>query len=367
MTDRDSILRAVRFHPAVWRSRFKGRWPFVVWLLAAGGAVFLYYHGGRFGGMSGTVEVVREEIAPLETARLQAVRVKPGQHVQAGAVLAVMDTTLVDMEMAVEKLQIDRQFADAVAGVERDLQDTRIRQAESEGELASLAIEVARLDELLANRLIDGEDVSRLRTRQEALKRSAGLYPEMIASLERDLAELRRFQSNVTARLGEDLPAVEAGVEASREKLGLLASRRDAFTLRAGQEGTISLIYHQPGNVIPAGEPILTLVADRARRVIGFLPESNVRDVQVGMRAFISQTSGRGPTVPARVVAMVPDIAPLPTRVNPFPAIELRGRRVILEPEAPIDLLPGEGIAIELERPWLAYILGRLRGAPEEE
>ena len=73
------IPEHARRHPRVWWSRFKIRWPLVCWLLAVAAVVYLYYHGGRFSGMSGTVQAVRDLAAPLETARLRDVRVIVGQ------------------------------------------------------------------------------------------------------------------------------------------------------------------------------------------------------------------------------------------------------------------------------------------------
>ena len=83
--------------------------------------------------MSGTVESLREQAAPLETARLKAVHVIVGQEVRAGQLLVEMDTSILDAELVMEKLQEDRRFASAMADVETALQDTLIRQAEAYG------------------------------------------------------------------------------------------------------------------------------------------------------------------------------------------------------------------------------------------
>ncbi len=342
----------------IWWTRWVNRWPFLVWVGAIAAAVFLYYSGGHFGGMSGVVQAFREEVAPLETARLLSLSVEVGQNVKAGDVLAQMDSSILDAEMAVEKLQAERTFAAAVAQAEADLQDARIRQAEARGELEVLRAEVARQDELLSSRLADAQVVARLRARQEALSQAAELYPSMIESREKHLALTRRQMQDAESGYG---PGGDHAVTDGQSELGLLHLRRSAYTLRAREEGTVSQIYSQPGDVVPGGTPVMTVVSMRVGQIIGFLPESNVRNISVGMTAYLARAAGRGPVVRARIVALTPEILGLPNRVNPFSNQGLRGVRVILLPEEAHDFLPGEGVSIELERPWLTILMHSLR------
>jgi multidrug resistance efflux pump len=367
MSERIHIPERIHRHPAVWWSRVKNYWPLAVWLLAIVAAIFLYFHGGQFGGMSGVVQVVREEVAPLETTRLKTINVTIGQRVRKGDVLAVMDATILDTEMAVEKLQIERQFALAVSRTESDLRDLRIRQAESEGELDVLNTEVARLDELLAQRLIDAQTVARLRARQQALARSRDFYPDMVKSLESGLIKMQTRQGEIVVQLGSDtngaagLPEdVRSELEAGKTRLGLLDFRREAYVLRAEADGVVSELFYAPGSVVQAGLPIMTLVVDSVQQVVGYLPEANARDISVGTIVYLKSTSGRGAVVQAKVTALLPDIATLPNRVSPFPTQVYRGRRVVLEPAEPNDFLPGESVSIELQTPWLSRLFAPL-------
>lgn len=367
--DKVHIPEHIRRHPAVWWSRLKLRWPFFVWVLAAVAAVFFYLHGGQFGGMSGAVDTVREEVAPLETARLKALRVVIGQRVKAGDVLAEMDTSVLDAEMAVEKLQVDRQFAQAVSRVEAALRDARIRQAETMGELEVLTSEIERMDQLLAKQLIDAQTVSRLRARKEALAQAAEFYPEMIRNLEEDLERAQKRMATVESEMGSEASAAagEPDVETSRQRLGLLDLRRASYALRAGSDGIVSRLYHGAGDVVQGGIPIMTLVQEGVQRVIGFLPEHSAQDVTVGMPVYMTRAVGGGPVFSGKVTALVPEIMALPTRASPVPAQTWRGRRVIIDPLGPNDLLPGEGVSIYFERPWLTMLLNRPRKAAAAE
>lgn len=354
-------------HPAVWVSRVKVRWPFFVWVLAIAAVLYLYYHGGRFSTMSGTVESLREQAAPLETARLKAVHVIVGQEVRAGELLAEMDTSILDAELVMQKLQEDRRFASAVTDMETTLQDTLIRQAEATGELGVLSSEIERLDELLAKRLVDAQTVSRLRARQQALAKALELYPGVIRNLESELDLAKRRRDTVKAWFGSEgemlstnvPPAFEQDPEL-KQQLGLLYLRRESYMLRAKSDGVVSRVLYKPGDVVPNGDPVVTIVVKGAQEVLGFLPESNIRNVQIGMTAYLSRTTGRGAVVPARVMALTPEIVGLPNRANPFPGMNFRGQQVILTPLVENDFIPGEGVTIDMDKPGLTITFDQL-------
>jgi HlyD family secretion protein len=304
------------------------------------------------------VQSFREEVAPLETARLLSLAVQVGQIVKAGDLLAQMDPSILDAELAVEKLQAQRRFAAGVAGAEADLQDAQIRQAETRGELEVLNAEVSRQNELLDRRLADAQDVARLRSRQGALSRAAELYPAMIESLEKQVALARQQMEDSEAGYG---PGGSNAAANGQGELGLVQLRRNSYTLRAREEGTVSQIYSQPGDVVQGGTPVMTVVSKRVGQITGFLPESNARHVAVGMTVYLAHAVESGSVIRGRIVALTPEILALPNRVNPSPNQGLRGRRVIILPEEGHDFLPGEGISIELERPWLTLMIRSLR------
>lgn len=353
--------RIVRRRVALW-SRMKARWAFYVWVLAIGAAVLMYSHGGEFGGMSGTVEALHEDLAPLETARLLSLDAEVGQPVRAGDVVARMDTSVLDAELAVERLQAERQFAAAVSRAETELQDARIRQASEAAEAEVLDAELKRLDALLERGLVDAQTVSEIRARRQALVRAQEMYPELVRGLEEEVERSRVRMGAVRDHMGSSGARAEGDPElaASRERLGLLNMRREAYTLRARCGGTVSAVYQQPGNVVLEGTPIVTIVAAGPRRVVGYLPESNAMAVREGQEAYVSRAAGGFGAVRAKVMAMMPEVAALPMRISPFPDRVYRGRRVMLELVEPNDFLPGESVSIRLSRPWLTRLVSLL-------
>ena len=352
-------------HPRVMWSRFKVRWPFVFWCLMVVTAIYLYYHGGRFSGMSGTVEAVREDAAPLETARLRTLHVIVGQEVHAGDVVAEMDTSILDAEMLMNKLQEERRFAAAVADINMRLQETRIRQAEAEGEINVLNDELTRMDDLLNKHLIDAQTVTRVRARHESLARALKLYPDLITGLEEELANARNRMQTVAYWFSEGSSnAVAGGWTADAEiqqQFSLMQMRQNSYTLRAKSDGVISRVNYKPGDIVDSGNAVVSLLVKNSEQVVGFLPESNARFVSIGMTSYLASATGKGPLIPARVAALTPEIQGLPNRANPYPGIAFRGRQVILTPMENHDLIPGESVSIHLDRPGLTLAFDQLK------
>jgi len=280
-------------HPPVFLSQLKIRTSFFVWLLAAIAGIFVYFHGGQFGGMTGSVVTTFDNAAPLEGGRVTAVFVQIGDGVTQGTPLAQMDASLLEAEKAVFEAE------------GRAL----------EGELSAVTVEVTRLEKMMAQQLADEQDILSLRVKQKTLQ-------AVVASSEID------------------------------HQIRLLDMRIQNCTLRAQAAGIVSRLYHSSGDVVQAGDPILSSVINQEPTVVGFLSEYNARDVSVGMDTYLTPVSGRGAVVRAKVVSLTPDVFALPGRANPLPSQSYRGRRVLLKPEDGCTLLPGEEVQIQFRRPW---------------
>ena len=275
-------------HPAVTWSRMKLKWPMLVWILAVITTAVMFKNNVSFRHLSGIVQVTSEEIASLETARIQKIHVVVGQAVTNGQILVEMDTSLLDAEMDVERIQMGRQFSLLIQRQEESLRVMRIELAQSKAELAVIADEVKRLEDLSERRLIDVQTVAGIKAREEGLKSVVKLYPEAIKDVEQKLEANRLQQEDLINKLSDDSVGDIEG-----ERLGLLKLRRDNHVLRASRDGHVSRLYKETSEVVAAGEVMLTVVTPKPAYVLGFLPESNIGDVLVGMAAEVSLHPGR--------------------------------------------------------------------------
>lgn len=326
-----------RLQPMVTWSRLKLKWPAVIWLMAVVTAGLMFIRSTNFQTLTGMVQVSSHEVAPVEAARIQSIAVQVGQVVTQGQVLVVMDTRLMDAEMEVERIQIQRQFARLIQNHKESLREMKMELAQSQAELSVIAKETARLQELLDRGLVDPQAAVSVKVREEALDSIVRLYPDAIEDVSSQLKETLRQKQELLERLGGG----------SGPETGFLQLRRKAYTLTASQDGIVSRILKGVGEVVEAGEAVLTVVSPKPARVLGFLPEANVSDVHVGMSAVVQEIPA-GQKYNAKVIALGPEVLPLPGRVSNIPGRTVRGLRVLFEPEEPFNLTPGVAVTIRI-------------------
>ncbi len=346
-------------NPRVWWSRVKYRWPFLIWLAAVVACVSLYMRSGHLVAINGVVEVTTEQLAPVETARLLAVRVVPGQQVKAGDILAEFDTSVIDAEIreieakaAIENLQIERVFSRAVSDAELRLRELRQQQAADQNRLDALREQFKGIDMAISSTMADARGVAAYRAEQVTLERNLQLQPEAIRSAEGDY-KLAQQQLEAARKAGAP--------EAVRDLIAALTQRKENYVVRARHSGAVSRVLHAPGDVVAAADPVLSIVAQGAPLVIGFVPEWMAHDIHVGMQAWVTRPLRSGDAIAGAVTVLGPEILALPGRVSPVRGQTVRGRRVEILLQGGADLLPGESVDIRVYRPWWMDRFQRLR------
>lgn len=365
-------------HPSIENRRrraphwLKHGWPYVVWAALCVTVYLLWAHGARFGGMKGVVATVAETVSPLETARLLEVYVVPGQLVKPGELIARLDTSLLDANLAFEEarmleaettitgyqqniLQLVRQFEAAVQEAETDLALEKFQKRRDEAELDELLKETKRLEDLLEKRLVDESALSALRPRMASLQVAAKTQSEVILQLEKRVQEAKAQREEATTwlRAGETGSIGEVIQQKKEARTGIFNAgkvqqelRKSLYTLRATREGVVSRIYAEPGNVIKAGDVLVRIVLSKPTQVEGFLPENFLAEIAIGQEFQVVRAVGRSPVFTARVASIAPEVMSLPGRISPINAQSLRGRRVLLDLDGETDLVPGETVKI---------------------
>jgi len=386
MVESDSTLKQAKLqrHPRlVWR-RFVRLWPLVVWVLILCLVVWLYAGSVHYGTITGVIETVAEEVAPIETSRLLSVDVALGQQVQAGDVIARMDTSLLDATLAVEEasaldvaqnivqyqesiLRMARQFEQAISDNQAEYLQERRQEAESAAELVELQKELKRREGLLARKLIREEDVNILRPQVAALETSAKAYPEIVEAYRQRVETARKEYVDMRTWLeleeGEDISAAIRRKRQASQVILETATRyrmiqREGYVLKASRDGEVSRVLCSPGEVIAAGDPVVRIVARQSEHVIGFLQESQLSNIQQGQKVQIWGTGfGSRSSTHAVVQSISPEVQALPGRLSPFGGTAVRGRRMMLSLVESHQFIPGQTVEILIERPtWLQWV-----------
>jgi len=203
-------------------------------------------------------------IASQETGVVRELLVREGDQVEAGARIFTLDP---------DRLSFSAESAGAQA------------------QAAFAAVRTAQAEAVLAQRnFARGAELS-----------ERGFYPR--ARLDAD----RAARDSANARLAQ--ARREAG--AASAATGLARERLSDTSGAAPVAGTIQQIYHRPGEVVAAGQPIAALLAPSNMKVRFFAPQAMLARLPVGTRVSIS-CDGCGDAVEARVsfVASEPQFTP---------------------------------------------------------
>ena len=379
-------------HFLIWR-RIARNWPFLLWLAVLVFIMAFYSRNQQFGQMAGTVEAIGEDVVPQETARLVSLNVVVGQSVAKGDVLAQMDTSLIDAEVAIADATLQdaretftrdqramvaaaQQSEAAAKAAESALKTEQMRQHSDAAQIIELRRELKRREDLLSKRLIDEMSVNELRPEIAALDQALTSYPKLIeiyqqawesAVKHRDAMKtfIRMDQAdNLSAAISNKTTSSLSIIEATRE---LAIRRKKNCTLRANRDGTVARIFIWPGNVVAVGIPIMNVVDAHPTTVVGFLPEVRPLTLKVGQKVLVwrqteSVLGAQRLVVQAIVDSVAPAVEALPVRINPMQVQiqggqPLRGRRLIFKIQGEHDFSPGETVEIrEIHEGWLAFL-----------
>ena len=342
-----------------------GGWSFLVWLAMIGVTYLCYINGGSFLPLNGQVQVVQENVATLETAKLTKIMVIAGQAVKCGDVIALLDSSLIDLRIdevrvklrrerqqeALDTLDRHRRFVTEVQELRKTISETEMQQQSAKSSQAVLADRYQALGGFLKKGLVSDTEYTKVGVELAALEPKISKYPELIEQYKQDLATVLRVQQATeaaAAALRTD-PAGEA-LEVSLEKdpqLKELLGIKDHHTIRAAADGVIWNINFQEGEVVTAGLPVAVIIKNVAPVVEAFIPETLTLRVTLGQEFRISTLTAPNQYYRATITAITPQIISQLDTANSMANHIIRGRSLLLTPSEKMPLLPGESVMIE--------------------
>ena len=341
--------------------------PALVWLGACFVVFWLFTSGGSYDQLNGLVDFKLESVASLDNGKVAHVYVKVDTRVKKGDPLVQMDTSLLDEEIealrqtiAIEQLERERRFTSMVQAIRADIQDTELLISQDKAELEVLESELKRLESLLAQQLIDRETVIRQKARVAVLSKNLTEYPKVLEGYRADLAKAETL-SNKAATVDSSTPQ-DGPPETTSERLDYLLKRKDQYTLRAANDGIIARLFHQQGEVVAGGDPIIKLIIEEfdetglpTKTVRGFLPEKFAHYAKAGEEASVYPIIAPEAVVTMEVVSVTPHMVAVPDQASALPNSVQRGRFILLRPKKGESqdhvnqLLHGESVVIRVK------------------
>ncbi len=303
------------------------------------GLLALFGLGGEPEGLrlQGYVEGDYVRIAPPSAGLLAELTVREGQRVAAG-------TPLFALDQAIAAAARDDAAAD-LAEAEAQLAD--LRKGKRPEELAVIA---AQKDQAEANLRLSIAELARQRILARTQVASEQRLEQAEATVARDRARVAELAAEYeTALLGartDQIAAAAATVEQRRALLAEARTRLDDLSRVAPVAGLVEETFYDPGEFVPAGSPVVSLLPEEGVKLVFFLPEPQLGALQIGDAvAFACDACPPGLTARVSHIASQAEYTPpviysvdsrdkLVFRVEARPA----GDALTLHPGQPVDV-----------------------------
>ena len=244
----------------------------------------------------GVVRTTEVRIAPEVGGQLTAIKVRKGDHVRAGDVVAELSA----IELTASVGQARAALAAATADRNNVYAGVRAEQ------VASLKAEIAKAKSRL-------EYAEQQLSRTDTLARSENASQQALdqaqndaASARADVAEAKaNYDAAVAGPTKEERAIADAQVKAAASALAVLERRLDKTVLRAPADGIVSVIVAEVGENIHAGQPVL-VIEETGKQWLSFnAREDMLHGLTVGSKVDVGRAGAREPT-PALVTELMP-------------------------------------------------------------
>jgi HlyD family secretion protein len=281
--------------------------------------------------LSGRIEGDDSAVAPKTAGRILEVRVREGDTVKAGSVIAVLDDEQVRAreqaarEALAEAAANARSAGDQIAILKQQLEQNRLltgqakldadgRVSEAEANLAAAQSDLAQQKAAYELALFDKDAYTRL-AKSGAVSERQGKQAE--ATADQDAAIVAATQGRVEAAQGAltiaqanlanpgirgsqvtaveqqivqqeaQIASINASAARARDQLTEAEEDRQDLTVKAPFDGTVMTRAAEPGEVVQAGTAIVTLLDLSQVYLRGFIPEGEIGKVAIGQPAHI--------------------------------------------------------------------------------
>jgi HlyD family secretion protein len=303
---------------------------FVAWMFPA-------CAGGPSEAFPGYVEGEYAALAPVESARIKDLRVRRGDRVVPGAIVATLETE--DTELAIVKAE------GAVAEATAQLDNLRKGRRSAEIEAIEASLESAKAQARMAALTLDRQ--------RNLVRRGASAQANMDqAQAEADVAnaKIKEIEANLAVAR---MPARDDEIMAAEQRLAQAKATLDQArwnererTLVATVRGRVYDIIRRPGEIAGPSLPIVSVLPDGATLIRFYAPEAQMSRLPIG--AIVAVACDKcPPDLTARITyrASEPEFTP-----PVIYSIERRQKLVFLleaRPETPVPSLePGQIVTV---------------------
>lgn len=291
---------------------------------------------------SGTVEATEAHLGFQVGGRIERIAVREGDPVKAGDELAILDRNemLARHDEAVARTAAARAL---LRVLERGFRSEEVEQARAARQAAQDRVNDAERDLERTKRLYEGGAVSREAHDKAVLALALARSQLAQADEQLRLLEAGPREEKVEAQRAQ-LAQVEASVRAIEATL-------ENMRVVAPFDGTVTVRHREPGETVPPGTAVVTLMNPDDRWVRIYVPEDRIGAVKIGTPAKITsdtypeKTYGGG----VRFVASEAEFTPKNVQTTEERVKLVYAVKVQIEGDSGLDLKPGMPADVRLE------------------
>lgn len=228
---------------------------------------------------SGTVEATDAQLGFQATGRIAEIAVREGDKVEQGATIALLDRaeTLARREQGEAQIAAaDATLRDLERGSRREeIAEARAAVAGARDRLTDAERDAERAETLFAGGAVPRENLDKAHLAVEVAKSQLTQAEErlrlLVAGPRRERIDAQRAQ----------LAQAQASVKAVDATLANM-------TVVAPFAGVVTVRHREPGEVVPAGSPVVTLLDPADRWVRIYVPEDKIAALHIGQSADIT-------------------------------------------------------------------------------
>lgn len=337
-----------------WRE-FRLRFvPVVVFGLALSTVVGMWRHYVSPAMLVGELETVQVAVKSPRAGSLTQLKVSRFQEVNAGDIVGEVITTdpsLINAALAENRAQVDyiKTSLEPIVNIERNkinfeqlslsLLKEQIDLARAEVNLKYAEADLERMTKLFHDQVASDQEYDLAVRKRNNLQEEVAGIKTLVSRMEQ---EVKKVSPGATGQSGAVDP-IRAAIELAEKKFQLTQAEMSPVILKAPMTGTVSMIHHQAGENVMAGETILTISGRSSDRIIGYLKPPLSFEPKVGMTATVTTRGVRRQETVTALLEVGSQLEPITNALlrTPHAPFEI-GLPMIFAKPPQIKALPGE-------------------------
>lgn len=322
---------------------------FAILLVAITSAAGWYWWSQRAGdedaalALQGNVDIRQVSLAFDGSGRIAELRAEEGDSVEAGQVIAVLDTSSLELQAQQAEAQVAAQeqallkLRNGARPEEIDQARAQLASAEASATLAEQSL--SRATRLQGSGTTSVQTVDQARAQAEASR----------ASVEQARAALQLVEAGARA---EDIAGAEAQLKSAQSNLALLRHQIDQGQLKAPVNAVVRSRLHEPGDMVAPSSAVFALALTEPKWVRVYVSEPDLGRIRPGMPAHIVTDSDPDRAIEGTVgyISSVAEFTPKSVQTEELRTSLVYEVRVVVEDSADALRL-GQPVTVRLTGP----------------